>query len=243
MNTRTEELIRLYKIITKTKLSKNNVLKLLNSTRVIQELQKGNEVYLYDSIAANMLDIINELKTLPDCPQALLNITEQQITEAEEERIHSIDTIEYKMLLNLVVFGLESVSGCKVSPHMKNVINSTNVMMKYQNGKKFSYTKSVESLIDKIVGELSNSDDAEIYLVCQRYAAKKETSAGNEIHVIQPIHATVQLQYIPTIDRDMSKNWYLTDTASQVEIPNKAYRPAEEMIPITSGVKVPINLK
>ena len=64
---RADEIVKLFCRIARTK-ENRRVKEYLERSNIYQEIQNGNEVFLYDSLAANLLEITNELrKDYGDC--------------------------------------------------------------------------------------------------------------------------------------------------------------------------------
>lgn len=75
----TRKLWELYSIITGNTDTKD-IDKKLSKSYIYSEVRNGNEAYGYEGFIANLGDIANELKKLPDCPPEIRKIDQKSIS-------------------------------------------------------------------------------------------------------------------------------------------------------------------
>lgn len=88
MNYNTKNIIQTYAIITGNE-DKDDIQKKLMKSKVFREVKNGNQTYLYEGYTANILEIVDELKKMDDCPSEILKITPDAVVITNRARKYS----------------------------------------------------------------------------------------------------------------------------------------------------------
>ena len=85
MNYNLKYVIVTYSIITGNDNTKS-IIKTLSKSDTFRALRKGNKLLRYEGYSSNLLDIADDLKSQPDCPQEVYRITPEAICIANRAR-------------------------------------------------------------------------------------------------------------------------------------------------------------
>lgn len=85
MNYNIKNIIQTYSIITGDE-DKRNIISILSNSETFKSLQKGDRVLLYEGYTANLLEIVEELKLMEDCPPEVALITPESIRISNRAR-------------------------------------------------------------------------------------------------------------------------------------------------------------
>lgn len=85
MNHNVKNVIFTYSAITGNE-NRNKIVETLNRSDTFRNLQKGDKVLLYEGYTSNLLDIVEELKGMTDCPAEVHMITPEMVRVANRAR-------------------------------------------------------------------------------------------------------------------------------------------------------------